>query len=188
MKNAVDSIAEPMAIFHLIQYFECLHAFIGFTNESALIPFIQVTGRLILFGFINIETIIENEPVILCLFIIWSSYEIIRYLYNIVSFLKRDFPCLAWLRYSIYILLLPLDVVCEGLIILNGIRHFQKTNDSSIIAGSKWHFTINIIHLTAFYMICIFLPGFNIVMKYMTKIRTIWLRTFQFDWCKKKLN
>lgn len=187
-KSAFKTVGMPMKASQLLQYLEVLHAIVGYTNGSPIFPLLQVTGRnFILFGFINAEARCQDKPVILCLFIVWSSVELIRYPYYIISLVKREISWLTWLRYSVYVILYPLGFICEGLVMLVGIRYFEETKRFTIEMPNKWNFTFDMVYFTKFYMTFVFLPGLYIVMKHMTKLRAKKLKTPKIKFTKSEI-
>lgn len=176
--GAFKTVGMPLKVSQMMQYFEVLHSLVGYTSGSAVFPLIQVSGRnFILFGFVNAEERIQMKPIVLCLFIVWSSVEIIRYPYYIVSLVKREVRLLTWLRYSVYVILYPLGFMCEGLVMLLGLHYLEDTKRFTIELPNKWNFTFSLAYFTKFYMTFVFLPGLYVVMKHMTKLRGKKLRT-----------
>lgn len=170
--HAWKTVGMPIKVSQLIQYFEVLHALVGYTKGSALFPLMQVTGRnFILFGYIDGEERIQSKPIVMCLFIVWSSVEIIRYPYYIVTLNNCEVRMLTWLRYSVYVVLYPLGFMCEGLVMLVGLYYLDDTKRLSIELPNRWNFTFSMLNVTKFYMTFVFLPGLYIVMKHMTKLR-----------------
>lgn len=166
------TVGMPIKVAQLIQYLEVLHALVGYTRGSALFPMMQVTGRnFILFGYIDGEERIQSKPIVMCLFIVWSSVEIIRYPYYILTLNNSEVRLLTWLRYSVYVLLYPLGFMCEGLVMLIGLFYLDDKKRLSIELPNRWNFTFSMINVTKFYMTFVFLPGLYIVMKHMTKLR-----------------
>lgn len=171
-QNAFQTVGMCIKSSQLMQYFEVFHVLVGYTKGSPLFPFIQVTGRnFILFAFINAEERIQTKPIVLCLFIVWASVEVIRYPYYIVSLMKREIGLLTWLRYSVYVILYPLGFMCEGLVLLVGTHYLEDKSRFSIHLPNPYNFTFDLLYFTKFYMTFVLLPGLYIVMNHMTKLR-----------------
>lgn len=171
-KITYKTVGAAMRSSQALQYLEFLHALVGYTKGSALFPFLQVTGRnFVLFAIIHAESRIHEMPVVFILFMVWSLVELIRYPYYIIALVKKDIPWLTWLRYSIWIVLYPLGVLCEGTILLRSLPFFEETKRFSIELPNKWNFTFDMVSFMKFYMGLVLLPGLYFVMKHMTKLR-----------------
>lgn len=177
-KNAYKTVGAPMRCSQILQYLECLHALVGYTKGSALFPFLQVSGRnLILFAVINSEARLQDKPIIICLFLVWSAVELIRYPYYIITLVKKEISWLTWLRYSVWVILYPLGFMCEGLVLLISLSYFEETKRYTITLPNKWNFTFDMVTFLRVYMTFVLLPGLYIVMKHMQKLRVKKLRT-----------
>nr|XP_036213850.1 very-long-chain (3R)-3-hydroxyacyl-CoA dehydratase isoform X6 [Bactrocera oleae] len=107
---------KAMKFCQLLQYLEVLHPIFGYTKGGALMPFFQVMGRnFILFVMVELEERMQTKPVIFYVFTIWSCIEIIRYPYYLTQLFKCEIFLLTWLRYSIWIPLYPMGILCEDL-------------------------------------------------------------------------
>lgn len=172
-KEAYKIVGPVMRGSQFLQYLECLHALVGYTKGSALFPFLQVSGRnLVLFGVINSEPRLQDKPIILCLFLVWSAVELIRYPYYIITLVKREISWLTWLRYSVWVILYPLGFMCEGLVLLISLSHFEESKRYTIGMPNKWNFTFNMVIFLKMYMTFVLLPGLYIVMRHMQSLRT----------------
>lgn len=171
-KITYKTVGAAMRCSQTLQYLEFLNALVGYTKGSPLFPFLQVTGRnFILFAIIHAETRIQEMPVVFALFMVWSLVELVRYPYYIIAILKKDIPTLTWLRYSIWIVLYPLGVLCEGTILLRSLPLFEETKRFTISLPNKWNFAFDMVSFMKIYMGFVLLPGLYVVMKHMTKLR-----------------
>lgn len=171
-KITYKTVGAAMRCSQALQYLEFFHALVGYTKGAALFPFLQVTGRnFILFAIIHAESRIQEMPVVFVLFMVWSIVELIRYPYYIISLVKKDIAGLTWLRYSVWIVLYPLGVLCEGTILLRSLSFFEETKRFTIEMPNKWNFTFDMVSFMKFYMGLVLLPGLYFVMKHMTKLR-----------------
>lgn len=178
IKGAYSTVGGFMKLSQILQYFEVLHAMVGYTKGSPIFPFMQVTGRnFILFAMIQAETRIQEKPLIFYLFIIWSMVECVRYPYYLVSLLKKEIRFLTWLRYTVWIPLYPLGAMCEGIIVLRNLPFFEETKRFTIDLPNKWNFSFDMVVLMKFYMTFVLLPGLVIVMRHMSKLRAKKLKT-----------
>lgn len=172
-KTTYNTVGAVMQCSQALQYLEFLHALVGYTRGSALFPFLQVTGRnLLLFAIIHVENRIQVMPAIFILFIVWSLVELVRYPYYIIALIKKNIPLLTWLRYSIWIVLYPFGVLCEGTILLRSLPFFEESKRFSIEMPNKWNFTFDMVAFMKIYMGFVLLPGLYFVMKHMKKLRT----------------
>lgn len=177
-KQTYKTVGAPMKCSQILQYLECLHAIVGYTKGSALFPFLQVSGRnLVLFAVINSEPRIQDKPIILCLFLVWSAVELIRYPYYIITLVKKEISWLTWLRYTVWVVLYPMGFMCEGLVLLISLSYFEETKRYTVTLPNKWNFTFDMVTFLRIYMTFVLLPGLYIVMKHMQKLRVKKLRT-----------
>lgn len=176
-KLTYKTVGAPIKCSQILQYLEFLHALVGYTKGSALFPFLQVSGRnLVLFAVINSEPRIQEKPIILCLFLVWSAVELIRYPYYIITLVKKEISWLTWLRYSVWIVLYPLGFMCEGLVLLISLAYFEETKRYTVTLPNKWNFTFDMVTFLRVYMTFVLLPGLYVVMKHMRKLRVKKLR------------
>lgn len=139
---------------------------------GALFPFMQISGRaFILFAMIEHEPRMMTKPVVFYLFIVWGIIEIFRYPYYLTQLLKIELSFLTWLRYSLWIPLYPLGVLCEGIIILRNLPYFEETKRLSIKMPNRWNMTFHMPTFMYLYLIFLILPGIYFVMTHMQKIR-----------------
>lgn len=177
-KVTYKTVGAAMKCSQTLQYLEFLNALVGYTKGSALFPFLQVTGRnFVLFAVINAESRVQEMPVVFVLFMVWSSVEVIRYPYYIISLLNKDISALTWLRYTIWIVLYPLGFLCEGTVLLRSLPFFEETKRFTIELPNEWNFTFDMVAFMKIYMGFVLLPGIYIVMKHMTKLRAKKLKT-----------
>lgn len=160
-----------MKFCQILQYLEVMHPLFGYTQGSILFPFLQVTGRnFILFFMINAEARIQSKPVIFYLFLSWALIECIRYPYYMMALFKRDIVLLTWLRYTVWIPLYPLGILCEGIVVLRNIPFFEETQKFSLSLPNKWNFSFSMSIFMRCYLVFLVLGGV-VLIKHMTKIR-----------------
>ena len=187
MPGTFDAVGNAIKFCQLIQYLEVMHPLFGYTKGGMLMPFIQVSGRnFVLFAMIDAEERMQTKPVIFFLFLMWSSVELIRYPYYITGLLKKNIGILTWLRYSIWIPLYPLGILCEGIVILRNIPYFEETNRFSIEMPNAWNFIFDMPTFMKIYLLVLILPGTYFMMNFMRKTRAKKLGAK--SWKKNKLN
>lgn len=172
-------VGNAMKFFQLLQFLEVMHPMFGYTRNSMLVPFMQTTGRgFILFAMIEAEERIQTKPVVFYLFLVWSIIEVIRYPYYFLNLLLDNrtkmafyFRWITWLRYSIWIPLYPLGVLCEGLVIIRNIVYFEETGKFSLDMPNRYNFTWDMVLFLKFYLLFLIIPGIFFMMKHMAKER-----------------
>lgn len=173
MPGTYEAVGNAYKFVQLLQYLEVMHPLFGYTKGGALFPFMQISGRaFVLFAMIDYEPRMMTKPVVFYLFIVWAFIEIIRYPYYLTQLLKIEFSILTWLRYSLWIPLFPLGVLCEGVIILRNLPYFEETKRLSIAMPNKWNTTFHMPTFMYLYLIFLILPGIFFVMSHMQKIRS----------------
>lgn len=171
-KITYKTVGAAMRCSQTLQYLEFLNALVGYTKGSPLFPFLQVSGRnFVLFAVIHSEPRTQEMPVVFILFMVWSLAELFRYPYYIISLLNKEIPSLTWFRYSAWVVLYPLGVLCEGTILLRSLPLFDETKRYTIEMPNAWNFTFDMVCFMKLYMIFGLLPGFYFVMKHMTNLR-----------------
>ncbi|XP_037960169.1 very-long-chain (3R)-3-hydroxyacyl-CoA dehydratase 3 [Teleopsis dalmanni] len=172
MTKIYESVGSAMKFCQLLQYLEVLHPIFGYTKGSPLVPFFQVSGRnFVLFIMIEMEERMQTKPVVFYIFVIWAVIEVIRYPYYITQLVRHETTILTWLRYTIWIPLYPMGILCEGIIILRNIPYFEETNRFSLQMPNKWNITFNMPLFMKLYLLLLILPGTYLLMSHMTKIR-----------------
>lgn len=174
-------VGNAMKFFQLLQFLEVMHPIFGYTRNSVLVPFMQTTGRgFILFVMIEAEERIQTKPVVFYLFLVWSLIEVVRYPYYFLNLILDDrtkvkafyFRWITWLRYSIWIPLYPLGVLCEGLVIIRNIVYFEETRKFDLDMPNPYNFTWNMVLFLKSYLLLLIIPGIFFMMKHMAKERS----------------
>lgn len=172
IQKTYASVGSAMKFIQLLQYLEVMHPMFGYTKGSPVIPFMQVTGRnFVLFIMIEFEERMQTKPAVFYVFLIWSLVEIFRYPYYISQILKKELGLLTWLRYTIWIPLYPMGILCEGIIILRNIPYFEETKRFCVEMPNKWNFSFDMPTFLKIYLILLILPGSFMLMSHMSKTR-----------------
>ncbi|CAD6996939.1 unnamed protein product [Ceratitis capitata] len=172
MPKTYESVGNAMKFCQLLQYLEVLHPIFGYTKGSALMPFFQVSGRnFILFFMVEMEERMQTKPVIFYVFVIWSIVEVIRYPYYLSNIFNLEIRLLTWLRYTIWIPLYPMGILCEGVIILRNLPYFEETKKLTVELPNKWNFYFSMTGFMKIYLLLLILPGTFLVMSHMAKVR-----------------
>lgn len=172
MSKIYEAVGNPLKFCQLLQYLEVLHPIFGYTKGGPLVPFFQVTGRnFVLFVMITLEPRMQTKPVVFYVFCIWSLVEVVRYPYYISQMFKSNIGLLTWLRYTIWIPLYPMGILCEGIIILRNIPYFEETKRLSVELPNQWNFSFDMPLFLKVYLIALVLPGTYLLMTYMARAR-----------------
>lgn len=168
-----EAVGNAFKFVQLIQYLEVMHPLFGYTKGSPMVPFMQCTGRaFVLFAMIDNETRMQTKPVVFYLFIVWASIETVRYPYYLTQLFKKEISIITWLRYTMWIPLYPLGVLCEGIIILRNIPYFEETERFSVALPNSFNWTFHMPTFMYLYLIFLILPGIYFIMTHMQKARS----------------
>jgi very-long-chain (3R)-3-hydroxyacyl-CoA dehydratase len=183
MSGTYEAVGSAFKFIQLMQYLEVMHPMFGYTKGSPLVPFLQVTGRnFILLAMLDYEPRMTTKPVVFYLFISWALIEIVRYPYYLTQLFKFEIGLLTWLRYSLWIPLYPLGVLCEGIIVLRNIPYFEETNRLSMPMPNKYNWTFHMPTFLYLHLTFILLPGIIYIMSHMQNARAKKLgRKSKFD-------
>ncbi|XP_034833482.1 very-long-chain (3R)-3-hydroxyacyl-CoA dehydratase [Maniola hyperantus] len=175
--DTYEHVGAAMKFLQLMMYLEVMHPIFGYTKGGALVPFLQVSGRaFVLFAMIEAEPRMQTKPVVFYLFLLWSTVEIVRYPYYISLLYKKEIYILTWLRYTMWIPLYPLGVLCESIVILRNIPYFEETQKFTISMPNEWNFAFHMPSLMRIYLLALTFPGLYFVMSHMHKLRTVKLK------------
>ncbi|SPP85801.1 very-long-chain (3R)-3-hydroxyacyl-CoA dehydratase 3 [Drosophila guanche] len=170
--KAYSHVGNAFKFVQLLQYLEVMHPLFGYTKGSPLVPFFQVSGRnFILFLMIEWEPRMHAKPVVFYVFLIWSLVELIRYPFYLSQLLGREVGLLTWLRYTIWIPLYPMGIVCEGIIVLRNIPYIEETKRFTVEMPNKLNITFDMVLFLKLYLLLLILPGTYLVMSHMSKLR-----------------
>lgn len=181
ISKTYEYVGNAMKFVQLLQFLEVLHPIFGYTKGSPLIPLAQVIGRnFVLFLMIEWEERMQTKPVVFYLFIIWSLVEVIRYPYYLTAIVKKPLAFLTWLRYTIWIPLYPMGILCEGIIILRNIPYFEETKRFSVEMPNQFNFAFDMPTFLKIYLLVFLLPGSYMLVTHMAKTRAMKLGKKRF--------
>ncbi|XP_075979393.1 3-hydroxyacyl-CoA dehydratase 2 isoform X2 [Anticarsia gemmatalis] len=171
------NVGGAMKFLQLMQYLEVMHPLFGYTRGGILMPFLQVSGRaFVLFAMIEAEPRMQTKPVVFYLFVMWSMIEVVRYPFYISQLYKKDIYILTWLRYTLWIPLYPLGIICEAIVILRNIPYFEETQKFTVPMPNEWNFAFHMPTFLRVYLLFLTFPGMYFVMSHMYKLRTVKLK------------
>lgn len=108
----------------------------------------------------------------------FNSYPffLFRYPFYITQLYKKNIYILTWLRYTIWIPLYPLGILCESIVILRSIPYFEETQRFTISLPNEWNFAFDMPSLLRIYLLLLTFPATFFLMSHMYKLRTVKLR------------
>ncbi|XP_068622528.1 very-long-chain (3R)-3-hydroxyacyl-CoA dehydratase isoform X2 [Battus philenor] len=175
--DTYEHVGPAMKFLQLMQYLEVMHPMFGYTKGGVLVPFLQVSGRaFVLFVMIEAEPRMQTKPVVFYLFVIWTLIEIVRYPFYISQIYKKEVYLLTWLRYTMWIPLYPLGILCESIVILRNIPYFEETQRFTVSMPNEWNFAFHLPTFLRLYLLVLTFPGMFFVMSHMHKLRTVKLK------------
>ncbi|VVC98483.1 unnamed protein product [Leptidea sinapis] len=175
--DTYEHVGSAMKFLHLLMFLEVMHPMFGYTKGSPLVAFMQITGRaFVLFVMIEAEPRMQVKPVVFYLFLMWSLIEVVRYPFYITQLYKKEVYILTWLRYTMWIPLYPLGILCEAITILRNIPYMEETGKFTITLPNSWNFAFHMPSFLRLYLLIIIFPGMFFLMKYMHNLRTVKLR------------
>lgn len=162
------AIERPLLFAQTAPLLEILHSILGFVGSPVYVTLPQLIGRLyitwgVLWSFPEAQPHILVTPLILS----WSMTEIIKY-----SFfgMKETFGFapywLIWLRYSTFMVLIPIGVVSEYGLILVAMPSMKTSRKYCVMMPNKWNFSFDYPYTSAV-LAALCLPGFPYLYRYM---------------------
>ncbi|XP_063704602.1 very-long-chain (3R)-3-hydroxyacyl-CoA dehydratase [Culicoides brevitarsis] len=172
MPETYEALGPAFKFCQLLQYLEVMHPMFGYVKGGVLMPFIQVSGRaFVLFCMIEMEQRMWTKPVVFYIFVIWASVETVRYPYYLSQLFELEIGILTWLRYTMWIPLYPLGILCEGVIILRNIPYFEETKRLTVEMPNAWNVTFDMPTFMKIYLLVLAVPGTYMMMSHMAKTR-----------------
>ncbi|XP_072938000.1 very-long-chain (3R)-3-hydroxyacyl-CoA dehydratase [Epargyreus clarus] len=177
INDTYEHVGPAFKFLQLMQFLEVMHPLFGYTRGGVFLPFLQVSGRaFILFAMIEAEPRMQTKPVVFYLFCVWSLIEVVRYPFYIAGLYKKDIYILTWLRYTLWIPLYPLGILCEAIIIVRNIPYFEETQRFTVSLPNEYNFAF---HMPSFMRVVLLfgsIPSMFFLMSHMHKLRTVKLR------------
>ncbi|XP_038222028.1 very-long-chain (3R)-3-hydroxyacyl-CoA dehydratase isoform X2 [Zerene cesonia] len=175
--DTYEHVGSAMKFLQLMMFLEVMHPIFGYTKGSPLVAFMQIGGRaFVLFAMIESEPRMQSKPVVFYLFAMWSLIEVVRYPFYIAQLYNKNFYILTWLRYSMWIPLYPLGILCEAIVILRNLPYFEETGRFTVSLPNEWNFAFHMPSFMRLYLLILAFPGMFFVMKHMHKLRTVKLK------------
>ncbi|CAG2116575.1 unnamed protein product [Medioppia subpectinata] len=175
-----------MKFLHLMKILEILHPLMGYTSGSALMPSIQLFGRVFLIFFmVDSEPKIHANPWVIYLFFVYTISEMIRYPYYMLHVFNVNIGFLTTIRYTAWILLYPLGFLCEGVILYNNITYLEESKRFSIGLPNDLNFSLHMPTIIRLYLLFGFFPALYFMMNHMNRQR---IKVFNTNRSKSKVH
>jgi len=170
--EAHENVGKVVMMLHLMTILEVLHPLFGYTSGSVAANAGNVARKLaVLFVLIDSEPRMHKKPVVFYLYAIWSVMEVVRYPYQLLRVYHLEFGLLTWLKYTIWIPLVPAGFVCEGVIALRDIPYFEETGKFSLVLPNPYNWSFYVPNLIRVYLLFFFFPVMYTVMNRLYQLR-----------------
>ncbi|XP_022655619.1 very-long-chain (3R)-3-hydroxyacyl-CoA dehydratase-like [Varroa jacobsoni] len=168
-QESFRTVGGPMKFALLLQTFEIIHPLLGFVPRGGFLPaLILISGRLFMFfAMISAEPRMHSKPAVTYLFAVYTAIELVRYPYYMLKVYNMSIGLLTWLRYTLWVVLLPIGFVCEGVIILRNIPYFEETNRFSVHLPNAYNWSFHLPTLMRLYLLVGIFPLLAFMMSHM---------------------
>lgn len=140
MQEAFDRAIIPLGICQTFAFLEIVHPLVGMVKTGVMAPLMQVAGRnLLLFLVIVPNPEVQSDPMVLYLFLVWSSVEVFRYPFYICGVLEYQSEVITWLRYTVWIPLYPLGFISEVIVLYLAVPYYQSTDKFSLFLPNEYN-------------------------------------------------
>ncbi|XP_029442656.1 very-long-chain (3R)-3-hydroxyacyl-CoA dehydratase-like, partial [Rhinatrema bivittatum] len=131
--DTFHTMADVMYFCQMLAVLEVLNPLIGLVRTGTITALIQVFGRnFILFVVLGSLEEMQNKAVVFFIFYFWSSIEIFRYPFYMLSCIDTEWRLLTWLRYNVWIPIYPLGGGAEAVAVLQAIPIVNATGRFSV--------------------------------------------------------
>ncbi|KAM8974668.1 very-long-chain (3R)-3-hydroxyacyl-CoA dehydratase 3 isoform 1-T1 [Pelodytes ibericus] len=157
--DTFHTMADMMYFCQTLALLEIVNPLIGLVKTGVVPALIQVLGRnFILFIILGNLDEMQTKSVVFFVFYVWSTIEIFRYPFYMLSCIDIEWKLLTWIRYTIWIPLYPLGGLAEAASIVLAIPIFNETETFSFTVP-----LLNIpIHFSVFLVIYLLLLVFGL--------------------------
>lgn len=175
--DTVSGSAFLIKLLTFTQLVETIHPILGLVPGGPLMPFTQVTGRLLVNHFLSSKEVrLAAAPYAQYLFIVWSSIEIIRYSFYALRVFKVNVYPLTWCRYSLFVPLYPMGGLCESMVLLAAASRYEVTGELSLTMPNVLNVAFSMPLALRVYIYLVLGPTICMLMKYMWLQRSKQLR------------
>ncbi|XP_067886358.1 very-long-chain (3R)-3-hydroxyacyl-CoA dehydratase 4 [Heterodontus francisci] len=124
--DTYHSIGGVMCFSQLVSILELIHILTGIEKSAFLPRFLQVTERnVILFVVITSQEEMQSKHVVWLLFSLWSTLDVIKYPYHMLSVIGSDLQILSWIHHCLWVPLSPLTLLTEVIAICQSLPYFE---------------------------------------------------------------
>ncbi|XP_061036169.1 very-long-chain (3R)-3-hydroxyacyl-CoA dehydratase 3 [Eubalaena glacialis] len=169
--DTFHTVADMMYFCQMLAVVEAINAAIGVTKSSVIPSLFQLLGRnFILFIVFGTMEEMQNKAVVFFVFYVWSTAEILRYPFYMLSCIDMDWKVLTWLRYTMWIPLYPLGCLAEAVSVIQSIPIFNETGRFSFTLPYPVKIKVRFSFFLQIYLIILFL-GLYINFRHLYKQR-----------------
>ncbi|XP_062945594.1 very-long-chain (3R)-3-hydroxyacyl-CoA dehydratase 3 isoform X1 [Cynocephalus volans] len=169
--DTFHTVADMMYFCQMLAVVETINAAIGVTKTPVIPSLMQLLGRnFILFIIFGTMEEMQNKAVVFFVFYMWSTIEIFRYPFYMLSCIDMDWKVLTWLRYTVWIPLYPLGCLAEAVSVIQSIPVFNETGRFSFTLPYPVKMKVRFSFFLQIYLIMLFL-GLYINFRHLYKQR-----------------
>ncbi|TVU21870.1 hypothetical protein EJB05_31541 [Eragrostis curvula] len=138
------AVEQPLLFMQTAAFMEILHAILGFVKSPISAIFPQISARLIFtWGVMWIPETHSHLPVT-SLILYWSITDIIRYSFFGLKEAFGDVPYwLLWLRYSSFMVFMPISVVSEVGLIYAALPYMKASKEYCFRIPQKYAYILS---------------------------------------------
>ncbi|XP_037401519.1 very-long-chain (3R)-3-hydroxyacyl-CoA dehydratase-like [Pygocentrus nattereri] len=131
--SAFSSCAQVLYCCQVLAVLEVVNAVLGLVKTPVFPAMIQVMGRnVILFVVFGSLTEMQGRSVAFYVFYLWSSVEVFRCPFYMLTVIGKEWRTLSWLWPAVWVLLYPLTTVAEAVAVLQALPVFDETGLFSV--------------------------------------------------------
>ncbi|XP_068233960.1 very-long-chain (3R)-3-hydroxyacyl-CoA dehydratase hpo-8-like [Palaemon carinicauda] len=162
-----ESTHEVLKIFQTLAVLEVVHSAVGLVPSKVGVVFPQVLSRLVALWPI-LHTFRESQTSVgyPLLLIAWSVTEVVRYAFYFLNILDRVPYIIAFLRYTMFIVLYPMGISGELLCIYAALPGALKTGVYSTTMPNSINFTFNFYYAMIIFAL-MYIPVFPMLYSHM---------------------
>ncbi|KAB1277068.1 Very-long-chain -3-hydroxyacyl-CoA dehydratase 3 [Camelus dromedarius] len=169
--DTFHTMADMMYFCQMLSAVETINAAIGVTQSPVTPSLIQLLGRnFILFIIFGTVEEMQNKAVVFFVFYIWSTVEIFRYPFYMLSCIDMNWKVLTWLRYTVWIPAYPLGCLAEAVSVIQSIPVFNETGRFSFTLPYPVKIKVRFSFFLQIYLIILFL-GLYVNIRHLYKQR-----------------
>ncbi|XP_034015269.1 very-long-chain (3R)-3-hydroxyacyl-CoA dehydratase-like isoform X2 [Thalassophryne amazonica] len=159
--DTFHTMADMMYFCQMMAVLEVINPLLGLVKTGFFPAMIQVAGRnVILFAIFGSLEQMQNKPVVFFVFYLWSTIEIFRYPFYMLSCIDTEWKLLTWLRYSLWIPLYPLGVIAEAVAVIQSLPIFDETRLFSLYLPESLGRSLSFSYILQVYLVLMFLGLF----------------------------